>query len=204
VTVIQGLAATLRTSMDLMDADVVRAAVEAIERNARSLGELVRSFSDARALEVGRLQLNRVEVDVAALVRDTVRDLETMTEGHAVTIEVVGAAAATLDVDPVLVRQVVTNLLSNAAKFSPEDTPIRVKVLASPTGVEVTVDDHGPGIPVAREDELFQMFSRLDSMTKGTGLGLFISRGIALAHGGDVTHERRPEGGARFRLTLPR
>ncbi|MGH2685665.1 MAG: ATP-binding response regulator [Actinomycetota bacterium] len=202
VTVIQGLAATLRASMEVMDEQVVRTAVEAIERNARNLGELVRSLGEARALEGGRLTVTEVPIDLAAFVREAVRDLAVLVAGHPLDVDVGDEAVVPLD--PVLIRQVVTNLLSNAAKFSPPGSPIQVAVTASPTAVDVTVDDRGPGIPPDRESELFQMFSRLDSATKGMGLGLFISRGIARAHGGELTHERRPEGGARFRLTLPR
>jgi signal transduction histidine kinase len=204
VAVIQGLAATLRASKDVMDEDVVQAAVEAIERNARNLGQLVASLSEARALKTGRLIASRVPIPFASFVSETLHDLTVLTDAHAVVADI-AADDVVVELDPVLVRQVITNLLSNATKFAPLGSPIRVEVTATPTAVELAVVDRGPGIPREREGELFEMFSRLNSGTKGMGLGLFISRGIALAHGGDLVHERPADGtGARFRLTLPR
>jgi signal transduction histidine kinase len=201
ITVIQGLASTLRSSMDRMDPDAVRTSLDAIERNARNLSALVRNLGDTDALETGRLRLVRERTDVGVLVREALRDLDVLTGGHPVEAEVDDAIA---EVDPLRLAQIVANLLSNAVKFSPPGTSIGVRLLALPGTVELVVEDQGAGVPADRTGELFGKFSRLGTTTKGTGIGLFISRGIARAHGGDLVHEHRPGGGARFRLTLPR
>ena len=201
VTVIQGLASTLRSSMDRMDDEVVLTSLDAIERNARNLAALIRNLGDAEALESGRLRLAKERIDVGALLREALRDLDVLTGGQPVEADL---AAAVAEVDPVRLTQIVTNLLSNAVKFSPPGTPIRVALRADAEHVELVVEDQGGGVPLDREAELFGKFNRLGTTTKGTGLGLFISRGIARAHGGDLVHERRPGGGTTFRLTLPR
>ncbi|MGH2734540.1 MAG: sensor histidine kinase, partial [Actinomycetota bacterium] len=109
----------------------------------------------------------------------------------------------TVELDPVRVRQIVTNLVGNAVKFSPQGSRIDVTVRRSGDGASITVRDRGPGIPAARRDELFRKFSRLGAKGGGTGLGLYLSRGIALAHGGNLTVETRPGEGSAFTLILP-
>ncbi len=108
-----------------------------------------------------------------------------------------------VNIDPVRIRQLLTNLLSNAAKFSAEASTIQVTVEVNKRYAEVVVADEGPGVPAERRDGLFRPFSRLGAIDKkGTGLGLYISRGIARAHGGDliVAPSRI---GACFVLMLP-
>jgi signal transduction histidine kinase len=99
------------------------------------------------------------------------------------------------------IRQVISNLLSNAFKFSPVGTPVTVTVTQGDDVAEVVVHDDGPGIPPDRRDELFSKFGRLGRTGHGMGLGLYISRAIARAHGGDL--ELRDGPGATFVLTLP-
>jgi two-component system sensor histidine kinase KdpD len=108
-------------------------------------------------------------------------------------------------VDPVLIEQVLTNLLENAAKYTPAGSPIEIEGQAVSGGVEVTVADHGPGIPPADLERVFDKFHRLagDAHVPGTGLGLAICRAILAAHGGRIWAENRPDGGARFRFFLP-
>lgn len=138
--------------------------------------------------------------DLAQLVRDAVKDVVT---GQAVTPPVIkcepGLEAV---VDPMRIRQVISNLLSNALKFSPPGSPVTVAVTTDDDTIEITVHDAGPGIPDERRDELFSKFGRLGHTGHGMGLGLYISRAIARAHGGDL--ELRDGPGATFALTLPR
>jgi two-component system sensor histidine kinase KdpD len=111
-----------------------------------------------------------------------------------------------LHVDPALFERVLCNLLENAAKYTPAGSAIEIG--AAPVGdrVQLTLDDHGPGLPRGREEAVFEMFERgrKESATPGVGLGLAICRAIVEAHGGTLHGETRPGGGARFTLTLPR
>lgn len=191
----------LRAGVDSMDREQIVASAWAIERSADNLTALTRSFADARAVEAWALGLMGATVDLGRLAAGVVGDLSTVTRPHPVGLRVRG----TVEVrgDPVRLRQVLTNLLSNAAKFSPAGSPIELEVWTSEGTAFLSVVDHGPGVPPEREHELFGKFCRLASSAGGTGLGLYISKGIARAHGGDLTHHRGPSGGARFLLELP-
>jgi signal transduction histidine kinase len=167
-------------------------------------------------VEAGELSVSLERVDLADYLGEVVADLEAISEDHPVHLHdrTRGGGATIVALDRVRVRQILTNLIDNAAKFSPPGSPIDITYDDGGGGtISVTVADRGPGVPAERRGELFQRFSRLDSMAKGTGLGLYISRGLARAHGGDLTYEDRDDlaggtgqgagAGARFRLTHP-
>lgn len=200
VTVLDGYARLLANGVGTMaQEDVVRAATT-IGKSAKQLAALVQSLVDLRSVELEGLVLRLERVDLHALVGECLVDLAYLTESHVVEVDVPEGLA--LIADPVRVRQVLVNLVSNAVKFSPAGTPIRVTA-ADGDVVRLSVQDAGPGIPTDRTDELFGMFARLGSMQKGTGIGLYLSRAFARAHGGDLVLAAN-EGGARFDLTLPR
>jgi two-component system sensor histidine kinase KdpD len=107
-------------------------------------------------------------------------------------------------VDAPLITQVLCNLLENGAKHTPPGTRLQVNASAVAEGVRVAVEDEGPGLPAVQPERLFDKFhrGREEGNTGGAGLGLAICRAIIRAHGGDITAESRPEGGARFAFTL--
>ena len=205
IAVVQGFAATLRAAVASGDHDSVVRCAGAVERNVAVLGELVQSFADARVVDLGKLELDLATVDLIALVRE-MSDLEVVTQGHplAVSVDVPETQPLLLSLDAVRVRQVVTNLVSNAAKFSPEGAPVDIGVAVRDGCAELSVRDRGPGIPASGDRVLFSKFGRLHDDIKGTGLGLYISRAIARAHGGDlVLGDQPPGGGACFVMRLP-
>ncbi len=110
-----------------------------------------------------------------------------------------------MPLDPLLVEQVLINLLDNAIKYTPEGSPIEISASVEDGAVRVTVADRGPGFAPGEEARIFEKFYRgQDAGTRsGAGLGLAIARGIVEAHGGRITAEPRPGGGALFRFTLP-
>ena len=112
-----------------------------------------------------------------------------------------------VDGDESRLIQVLVNLLTNAAKYSPAGALIDVAVCDEGAAVLVTVADRGPGIPPAQRDRLFDRFVRLDDATgdeSGMGLGLFVAKCAIEAHGGQIGQEARPGGGAIFWFRLPR
>ena len=203
VTVIMRLAETVQTSLDELPEDTVRQCLESISRNASHMSDLIQSLSDAHRVDAGMLALDPQPTDLAALVRQAVGDVASVMERHA--FDTSGVQAAVLSVDEVRIRQVLTNLLTNAAKFSPEGSRITVEVSGRPDGVEIVVADQGPGIPPESLEEAFAKFTRLSSARKGggLGLGLYISRGIVRAHGGELTESSGDQEGARFTIHLP-
>jgi two-component system sensor histidine kinase KdpD len=108
-------------------------------------------------------------------------------------------------VDPVLLEQVLLNLLENAAKYTPAGGPIEVSLSAEDGEARIEVADRGPGLPPGEEQRVFERFYRAaDShRARGTGLGLTVCEAIVRAHDGRITAENRAGGGAVFRVTLP-
>nr|MDQ3756803.1 response regulator [Actinomycetota bacterium] len=175
LAVIEGFAALLERKPDAFGPEQVREQAASILRSARQLRALLQSVTDARRLEVRALAVTREQVDVVALVRELAQDMAGVAEPR--PIRVVAPDAVELQGDPVRLRQVLTNLVSNAAKFGPPNEPIDIEVVVGDDTVELAVRDRGPGVPVGRRGELFKRFSRLGATTKGMGLGLYISRG---------------------------
>jgi two-component system sensor histidine kinase KdpD len=123
---------------------------------------------------------------------------------HPVVVDLPGDLPL-VPLDAVLLEQVFINLLENAAKYTPPGTPVEISASSGAGVVNVSVADRGPGIPPGEEERIFEKFHRAGDAPpgKGVGLGLTISRGIVLAHGGRIWAENRPGGGAVFRFSLP-
>ncbi|HEX4744707.1 MAG TPA: HAMP domain-containing sensor histidine kinase [Candidatus Limnocylindria bacterium] len=164
--------------------------------------ELVRGMSAAASAETGRTKLRSDPVDVAALARDVVEGFDP--RGHPVMLE----APPTLRTlaDPDAVATILRHLLGNAAKYSPPAAPIRVRTVDAGEAIQLSVRDHGPGVPESERAQLFQRFARLSTAggTSGAGLGLYICEVIARELGGSMRFHAPPGGGAEFTLLLPR
>ena len=108
--------------------------------------------------------------------------------------------------DAVLIQRVLVNLLENAVKYTPEGTAIELRGVALPDEVELSVCDHGPGLPMGREEDLFKTFERghRESSTSGVGLGPALCRTIVVAHCGSIGAAAAPSGGACFVMRFPR
>ena len=201
VTVIQGFAETLADRADALDAKTIEEWARTIGRNASNMASIIRSFRETAQLESGEAELDIEPVELVQAVAETLSDLSALTSGREVILD----APAPLEVvaDRVKVRQILTNLISNAVKFSPLGTPIEISVLAGTFYAEICVRDHGRGIAADRVGSLFKKFARLDAPEPGSGLGLYICRRLARAHGGDVIYREVEGGGARFCLRVP-
>src|SRR5438552_6769620 len=199
--VIRGYAETLEEHIDRLDHTTIVRSAGSIVRGVVQLNALIQSFADARAVQRGQLLLTKSHTDLSELVRESISDLGPLLGDHRIHVDAgVPLEAA---VDAVRIRQVLSNLVANAAKFSPHGTVIAIDAESVGDQARISVVDQGPGIPDDRRHELFRKFARLGAQSPGTGLGLFISRGIARAHGGELSYEANPDGGARFTLALP-
>ena len=202
LAVIRGFAEILSKEVHrLSEADAMES-VNAILRGSKQMQALLDNFSDARRVDTDAVDLVREETDIGELVAQTANDLRAVLAPHAVHVD--APEGLTAKVDAVRIRQILTNLLSNAAKFSRGKEEIAIEVDATPNFLRISVTDHGPGIPMEARGRLFKKFSRLQRSVGGMGLGLYISRGIARAHGGDLAYEAPEQGGSRFVLSLPR
>jgi signal transduction histidine kinase len=175
-----------------------------VVRNADLALMLVDRISLARDVATEMVRVDREAVDVARLVTETVGDLREVLHGSH-PIDVVAEHALVVDADATALREILFNLLLNAAKYSPDGAPISVRVEAEGDDhVALVVGDQGDGVLPADRERIFDMYVQGDDTVGGVGLGLFISRGLARAHGGEL--EARPgEGrGGEFVLLLPR
>lgn len=170
-------------------------------REAHRAGRLVDDLLDLARIDSG-LSLHTEQTELRQLVEGQAERVRLM--HPELTISVTGPAV-TVNADSSRIGQVVANLLNNACQFSPPRGSVRVVVSHSGSTARVAVHDSGPGVPAAQRERIFGRLVRLDgegSRGSGAGLGLPIARGIARAHGGDVTCEPAGAGGV-FVLTLP-
>ncbi|MBW3658320.1 MAG: HAMP domain-containing histidine kinase [Actinobacteria bacterium] len=178
--------------------------VRTIERNVAHAQIVVEALRTLDA-DGEDLHLAARPTDLNELVTTTVHDLEATVLRHHPTDVVDHGIAAVAQVDPPRIRQVLFNLLSNAAKFSPAGRTVTVELRAPSEGtVEVVVRDQGHGVAPDDAERIFQKWERADPGTRGLGLGLHLARAIARAHGGDLELEPATDDeGAVFVLSLP-
>jgi signal transduction histidine kinase len=155
---------------------------------------------------VGTIHLERT--DLRGLVGHVLKELAPLLEGKQLQVLLqLGTQPLRGKVDPLRFQQVLRNVVANAIKFSPPGSRILVQGGHTDMGeLELRVADEGPGIPPAELEDIFQAFvqsSKTKDGSGGTGLGLAISRKIVEAHGGSISAQNRPEGGAVFIIVLP-
>lgn len=201
LAVIMGFAGTLVDAAGKMDRETEVKCAEAIVRGATQLQTILDSMLIMDQVERDGVRLDLIDLELGELVLETVRDLQSLTGKHSVSVDVIDDVEVRADASKV--RQIITNLISNAVKFSPAGTAITVSVSHVDSHGSVTVEDEGPGIPDHALEKVFHQYERLGSSQKGMGLGLYISRRLALAHGGDLSVRNREAGGACFELMLP-
>ncbi|HLI28891.1 MAG TPA: ATP-binding protein [Chloroflexota bacterium] len=181
--------------------------LEAIETEAHRLDRIVGNLLDVSRVEAGSIRPERDWHDLAALVDDVLGRLRTATARHRLVVDIPDDLPPVL-LDYVEIGQVLTNLVENAAKYTPPGTEIRIRARLEAGQVRVEVADRGPGLPETALPRLFQPFYRAESgdgrpRPHGTGLGLAVAKGLVEAHGGRIWAENRRGGGARFCFTLP-
>ncbi|AKQ63929.1 Osmosensitive K+ channel histidine kinase KdpD [Myxococcus hansupus] len=173
-----------------------------VDRLERMVGDLL----DRTRIEAGNLELRLEECDLRSLVEEVVELHRPSSELHRFEYTVPDTPLP-WRCDSTRLSQVLTNLVSNAIKYSPKGGLVSLRLEATDREVVVSVTDEGLGIAPADIDSLFEPFMRSRSASKdipGVGLGLSVSRRIALAHGGDIEVESRAGIGSTFRLRLPR
>ncbi len=181
-----------------------RRTLDAAERQAGRLETLVAALLDVSRIQAGRLELSFEEVDLASLVEETVAQFEEQLALSGCQVTVHGAGPLKGQWDRLRLGQVVTNLLSNAMKYG-QGKPIEIALEGDARRARLSVRDHGIGLGPEAQRRLFQRFERAASSRNygGLGLGLYIARRIAEAHGGTVGVQSAPGEGSTFTLELP-
>jgi two-component system sensor histidine kinase KdpD len=172
-----------------------------IDVEADRLNRLVTSLLDMTRIDAGVLDIRRTPSSVRDLVDGTVASVHSALGESVVDVDV-PVDLPEADIDTILIGQVLANLLDNAARHSPPDTPITVAGDVSGDRIVVSVTDRGPGVPKSEQAEVFDRFVRFDTGGRA-GLGLTIAKTFVEAHGEQIWVEDAADGGARFVFTLP-
>ncbi|HKJ91894.1 MAG TPA: PAS domain-containing sensor histidine kinase, partial [Longimicrobiales bacterium] len=181
--------------------------VEDIRRAASQMERLIGDLLEIHRIEAGRLEVELAPHTLGALLGDVCRSIEPLAAEKSIRLDCGRAAksAARVHADPERLVQVLSNLLGNAIKYTPEGGVVSVRVAEDDDACTVSVLDTGPGIAPQDLPHVFDRFwqSRKKS-GPGVGLGLAIAKGIVEAHGGEIRAENRPDQGAAFHFTLRR
>jgi two-component system, sensor histidine kinase and response regulator len=209
LTSIKGFATTLLAEDVTWDTRSQRDFLETISQEADKLTDLIEHLLDLSRLEAGTLRIVPEKQTLPAIVDTAMAQLQALTQQHVLAIAVPGDLPA-LKVDPHRVAQVLTNLVSNAAKFSPPGTRITISASSSAgTSVQVNVTDEGPGIAAEKRARVFEPFyqepgrENASQQAKGVGLGLAISKGLVEEHGGRIWVQDSGGPGTTISFTLP-
>ena len=200
-----GAARTLQDRWRMLTAAQRESFLGLIGDETARLAELVGDVLDTSRIEAGTFSYRFEEVDLGRVVDEAVEAAALAQQDVSVVASVRGALPA-IRGDRTRLRQVLGNLIENAVKYSPEGGEVRVSAAAANGAVRIAVRDAGPGIPRDQQGRIFEKFGRVDvpgASKPGTGLGLFIARSIAEAHGGSLDVSSGAEPGSTFTLTLP-
>lgn len=193
---------------DIFDEEDDRAVRSSMaQRTSRQVERMLRiidDLSDVSSIDLGTLQIVPETTDLVPLVRDTAARVQGTASSH--RVEVTSDPSLEVRVDPHRIEQVVTNLLTNAIKYSPEADRVLVKVVRAGDAARVEVTDFGVGLDATEARRVFERYFRADGSKgsiKGVGLGLFISRALIQEHGGRIGVDSAPGRGSSFWFTLP-
>lgn len=178
-------------------------------KNSERLIRLINDILDIEKIEAGKMRFDMACHDLSTQVRHVAETMEGYAERFGVRLNLtLDQTEGSIRVDSDRFQQVLSNLISNAVKFSPPDSEVQIETQVFAEQVRISVTDQGPGIDPAFQDQVFQKFAQADSSDSrakgGTGLGLSISKAIAEKMDGNLTFETSKGEGTTFHFTLPR
>jgi signal transduction histidine kinase len=208
LTSIMGFAQTLHTDTAQLTPDEQDQFLTIIEQESNRLLVMINDLLDVSRMDAGRrLAMRYSEFDLQKLAEHVIRFQQVTTSAHDFRLEFPGQGIS-IEADRDKVEQILTNLVSNAIKYSPRGGEIVVGASEREDEVEALVRDRGVGMTQAEVERLFQPYQRVDRDAikgiRGTGLGLYLVRGLVEAHGGRVWVESEPGRGSTFYFSVPR
>ncbi|MEN9846120.1 MAG: Autoinducer 2 sensor kinase/phosphatase LuxQ [Pseudomonadota bacterium] len=205
--------APIRTGLAIMKRDpaspTATHAREIMERQLSHMVRLIDDLLDVSRITLGRLQLKKENVELRTVIETAVEASKPAIEAGHHTLEVsLPEEKIWMYADPTRLSQTISNLLNNAAKYTPDHGRIELRARLTNTSLEVAVQDNGLGIPPEMKDQVFQLFGQinrtLDRAQGGLGIGLALVRNLVELHGGTITAESEGQGrGSTFTIALP-
>jgi len=200
---ITSAASTLAESPEDVPPQLQKEMADEIQEAAQRLNRLVGNLLNMTRLETGHVKPKLDWCDVEDLVQVTLDEIENDLTRHRLAVEI-APGLPLVRMDFVLMQQVLTNLLLNAALYTPPGTTVHLTAATQGGALVLSVADNGPGLPAEALPQLFEKFYRGPAAAAGgTGLGLAIVKGFVEAQGGQVSAQNRTEGGALFTVRLP-
>lgn len=203
IATIKGIAATSRTHYEALSDEDKLEFLELIEQESARMLEIVDEASLAMKLSANVLPMQTAPADLAAIVREGV-GAAGLDPDRAVELEL---DDVTIDGDRTRLVEVIRQVVRNAASYSPSDEPIAVRLAETGDDAVIEITDRGPGIPGDMREQVFTTFPNWRPAgyeeVAGTGLGLFICRGLVTEHGGEISIEGASGGGTMLRIRLP-
>jgi PAS domain S-box-containing protein len=181
--------------------------LERIRQGIAQMGRMIEDLLDLASADAGRLSMSIVDDDLIPMLREAIDMLKPVAEEKGINLafDDGGLAALAVHCDRARVLQVLSNILGNAIKFTPEVGTVTVRVAAQALQAQVIVEDNGAGLSPDVQSHVFERFWQADpSSHTGRGLGLYISKQIIETQGGAIWAESQPPGGSTFGFTLPR
>jgi two-component system sensor histidine kinase KdpD len=176
--------------------------LQTIYEESEHLKQIIRNVLDMTRLETKAIKVKKEWESIEEITGAVLNRLSDELGTRKVKVDIPNEIPL-VPFDPLLIEQVLTNLIDNAIKYTPKDMPISLTAKMDGGSILVEVADRGAGIPAGEEERIFEKFVRGSTAGGGIGLGLTICRAIVNAHGGRIWVENRPKGGAIFRFTLP-
>jgi signal transduction histidine kinase len=206
LTSIQGSVKTLLQPDLEFDETDRQTLLEVVDRQGERLRQLIEDLLVAARIEAQPIRALIAPVSLGGVAQQVVEGLGSRAASHRIVFDLAGDPGK-VDTDERRVYQILSNLVDNALKYSPADTTITLRVRGAPGGVEVLVEDEGPGIPKEQQDRIFDRFYQVDQTSTravgGTGLGLYICRRLTEVIGAKIALERSDEHGSAFTLLIP-
>ncbi|WP_198586221.1 sensor histidine kinase [Roseovarius salinarum] len=207
---------SIKASLDLMNAGMLgpvpkqmQTGLDLAQRNSHRLAALINDLLDLQKIDTGRMEFDFHPIDLGRVAREAVEEIRAYAEKFGVSVEFEDHdTEAHVLGDEERIKQVILNLLSNAAKFSGTADTVSVRLERQGPNVRLSVIDRGVGLPDGAHEKVFDAFSQMDSSdqrkAEGTGLGMNISKKIMEAHGGKIDFESREGTGSTFYIELAR
>jgi len=206
VALIKGYVGTLRREDANWDREIVKDSLAVIEEEADRLTGLIENLLDASRLQAGGLSISSSDVALDAIAKRIAERFQTQSSIHIINVDIADNFPI-INGDETRLEQVLSNLISNAIKYSPQGGEILISGQVRPNQVIICVSDDGPGVAPEDIPHIFDRFYRSSNAkrtTKGAGLGLYLARAVIEAHGGRIWVDPRPGNGARICFSIPR